>query len=192
MNISFFERKILDKNEKFAIAEYSSLKNEILLRSKIRHELVKLSITGAGIFIALVTKSSDYLNVLLIYPILVMFLALAWYRNLIANLSISTYIRTEVENKLHGWESYLYHQKSDYNKRFIYLGALSSGGLFFLIQILCLVVTGAEVNIANISFNFWQWTLLFLSGISSIITLALACDSIDKKLTSDKRSNSNS
>lgn len=173
----------LEINESFAIAEYNALRAEILARSRTRHEFIKLTITGAGVFIALFTKSKDFLNVLLIYPILVMFFALNWHRNLIANLSISQYIQSKIEsNAYKGWETFLLEKKSEYNKEFIFLGSLSFGGLFILTQLLCLLIAITELRTGSIFIPNSQVILLALSIISVKITSLLILSATQKKL----------
>lgn len=89
----------------FALAEYTSLRDELLKRIDFQHQILALTLVGAGTFLTVGTQASTP-DLLLIYPILVLFLATGWYQHNLRVYRIETYIRTKIESRVPGagWE----------------------------------------------------------------------------------------
>ncbi|RJP78969.1 MAG: hypothetical protein C4522_10625 [Desulfobacteraceae bacterium] len=123
------------------LAEYNALRAEIIHRMSIRHQIVSFSVILLGAILAFKTLNG---TTLLLYPILVLFLACGWAHNDCRVGEIGNYIKNNIEDKLCflGWESFLYNTKngeiaSKYGFR---ATMLSAGGIFIGVQLISMVM----------------------------------------------------
>jgi hypothetical protein len=93
--------------------EYNALRSEILKRIEMRLNIMSLTLTIAGGFLAVGLAGTPFPfapMVLLAYPLLAAFLAFAWAQNDYRIRDIADYIRKELEARHPemgwGWESY--------------------------------------------------------------------------------------
>lgn len=106
--------RIFDQKEEFPVQEflfkeYDQLRNEIMTRTGIQHQIISLTLVATGTFIVL-----ESTLVKLFYPILAMFLALTWMQNDIRIGQIGYYICHKIEPKEPkiGWEHF-YRRRPD-------------------------------------------------------------------------------
>jgi hypothetical protein len=66
------------ENKDCVLAEYQTLRNEILERIGIRHQIVSITLTICGVLLGFGLDKSE---VALIYPMIAMFLAIGWAKN---------------------------------------------------------------------------------------------------------------
>jgi hypothetical protein len=87
----------------FLLAEFGKLRDEILKRTDIQHQLVSLALVATGTFIVI-----ESTTIKLTYPILALFLTVAWMQNDIRIGQLGGYIREQIEGRLGdvGWEHY--------------------------------------------------------------------------------------
>jgi hypothetical protein len=87
----------------FLLAEFGKLRDEILKRTDIQHQLVSLALVATGTFIVI-----ESTTIKLTYPILALFLSVAWMQNDIRIGQLGGYIREQIEGRLGGigWEHY--------------------------------------------------------------------------------------
>jgi hypothetical protein len=153
----------------FLIAEFSSLREEILKRIEIQHQLITLALIATGTIIPLGIQSSTI--IILAYPLLAMFISVAWSHSDRRIRHISAYIMC-IEDKLlggnRGWE----HMqglivRERFGKRLLY----ASRGIFIGTQILSIVLALLQKNIKN--FSTGEYVLALLDIVSIIITVFL-------------------
>ena len=91
------------------LAEYNTLRAEIVHRMGIRHQIVSFSVVLLGAILAFEVKNEI---TLLAYPILTLFLASGWAHN---DCRIGEYIKQNIEDKLCflNWETHLYETKNN-------------------------------------------------------------------------------
>lgn len=91
------------------LAEYNSLRMEIVKRVEIQHQLISLALIAPGTILAIGVQTQKGLLVLL-YPVFAMFLSAAWSHNGRRVGTIGTYLDQKIQafNALHimRWEHY--------------------------------------------------------------------------------------
>ena len=75
----------------FLLAEYSALRDEILKRIEIQHQLIALALIAAGTFLPFGINTS--ITVVLLYPVLAMFVAVAWAHSEVRIRQCAAYIK---------------------------------------------------------------------------------------------------
>jgi len=146
------------------LAEYASLRAEMLKRVEFRYQLINLTIIIAGTFLTIGLQPNVPAFVLLVYPILALFLVAGWAHNGQTIVSISKYINEHIRPKLKDleWEGFARkHHVSFY-------GTLSTSGLVLTTQFLAI-----GLALLKFSFTTTQITLLACSVIAVISTIIL-------------------
>ena len=153
------------------LAEYSSLKAEILVRAKFRFTLTTTALVGAGVFLGLENRYESVNEVLLIYPILLFFLATGWLYQLKTNLNINKHLQIIAkENDIVTRETMLPNEASQ--NGFNRLGTISQGWMFSFLQFMCLAVAFEDSTLVSLlASNLKCWLVIFLSFTSFICTL---------------------
>ena len=93
------DKKIDEEARKELLAEYTVLRDEVLKRIEMRHKIMGFTLIVAGTCLTLVIKDSNLSEILLIYPIFAMFLAIEWMHNDVRIGEIGQYIKDEIESK---------------------------------------------------------------------------------------------
>src|SRR5438874_6849384 len=94
------------------VAEYKALREEILKRIEIQHQLISLALAAPATFVGfgIAIKSA---TLILLYPILATCLSIAWSIHELALMRIWNYIQAQIEekvgNQIH-WEHYMYEE----------------------------------------------------------------------------------
>lgn len=119
--------------------EYRAMRDEILARINMRQQIIAVTLTLGGAFLAVGIKQPA---IALVYPPLAAFLALAWAQNDYRVRDLAKYIREEVEPKLPGvrWESKIHTRRSDKSLGAWRFVVLSHGGVFLFTQATALFV----------------------------------------------------
>ena len=129
----------------FLIVEYTALREEILKRTEIQHQLISIAVIASGSFLSLIDKIPA--KVFLAYPILALFLSGAWSQSDLRIRQIGKYIKEHIEERLiekkllyakSGWE-HVFPALSPVGK----LGSLSqfiSVGILIGTQILAVIL----------------------------------------------------
>ena len=115
------------------IAEYNTLRQEILERIKLRQQIITATlILSAGI----ITADKLVPTVALIYPPLAAFLALAWSQNDYRVRNLSKYIQEffECDPRRFGWEYYMEGQRDQSGPGAFRVVVAAHGGLFLVTQ----------------------------------------------------------
>ena len=151
------------------VAEYNSLRGEIVSRIGIRQNLLSLTLLVFGTLMGASLQPKINTSILLIYPIISSFLSISWVYNDLRIKQLANYIREiETSTKIMGWSLYLKDLLS--NEKFIrVLSPLSTSGLFISTQILSVAIA-----ILNHSFSLIEWVLFIIDIIFIITTVILS------------------
>lgn len=92
-------------HQAFLLAEYNALRDEILKRTEIQHQLISLTLIAAGTFITINVPTA-----ILTYPILGLFIAAAWKQSDSTIANLGAYIGTHIEDAFlgdqQGWQHF--------------------------------------------------------------------------------------
>ncbi len=154
----------------FLLAEYAALRDEILKRLELQHQSLSLGLIALGALIPLGVESESPI-VILLYPIIVLFLAASWSQSDLRTGQIGTYIRENIEPRLTngqpGWESL--RAKSVVIGLFGSLSVFSARGLFLVTQVfvvlLCAVLFRDLLQEFEIIFVFVDLGVVLLTWL---------------------------
>jgi hypothetical protein len=111
-----------------------------------RHQIVAFSVAVLGAVLAFNAQP----NILVVYPILGLFLAMGWAHNDFRIGEIGEYVRTNIEDKLQGlnWEKHFYDiKKKKQPFRYVLRATiLSAGGIIVGTQTLALIIPFLQKN----------------------------------------------
>ena len=144
--------QVSDSTRAEMLAEWNGLRAEIIKRMEIRHQILSLALIVAGTLITFGAQPTTPVLVLLRYPLLSVFLALAWMHNDMRISEMAEFIREKIEPTLSGfrWEYYIRKKKTDEIKRNPLARAteISASGIFVFTELLALVLALARVSYA--------------------------------------------
>lgn len=160
-----------DDQPQFLLAEYQALRNEILKRTEIQHQLISIALVALGALISVGMELSP--PALLAYPMLALFLSAAWSANDIQIAQLGAYIRDEIEKELLddglGWEHHISSERI--SKLIGYRALLATRGLFWGSEILAVVLY--LLKKLGTAFSTADFLLLALALIAIGCTLAI-------------------
>lgn len=176
MKLGFFHNRVIEKysnnisndSKTEILAEYSALRNEIIKRMEFRHQLLTFTLIAAGTILSFGAKEGITL-ILLIYPLLALFLAIAWSQSDIRAGEIGDFIRINIEDKLKGicWQSYIKKIKTSEQKNLLQKTTqLSAQGVFLFTEILALVLAAPKIT-----FTIQEIILLFFDLVAIVFTI---------------------
>lgn len=150
------------------VAEYSSMREEIIKRLELEAQLVNLTLIVVGAFFSLGIQSSKLAVILLVYPLIAMFLASGWAYNDRRIRQIADYIR-ELETRVSGlgWGHFVKaaRQRAGFRS---FLGILSASGMFLTTQLVAVLIA-----LLLVDFTTLEWILLAISVVAVIITIVI-------------------
>lgn len=160
-----------DKALKFLLAEYAALREEIVKRIELQHQLISLSVLVAGTFysVGLQPNSSA---VPLIYPFLAIFLAAAWFHNELLVIQIGGYIRYRIEPTFQvlGWDSILHTLFADRRTPLGLLDVFAARGILIGSQILAIFIS---LIASNLQVDNTRLILIALDILGILMTVLL-------------------
>lgn len=147
--------------------EFNALRSEVLKRIEMRQQIVSITLTLAGIFLAVGLSNSP---VAFVYPSLATFLATGWAQNEIRIRQIGQYIRDRLEGALPGlgWEKYRRENEAKTRVGAWPLVILSPAGIFVFTQILAI-----GVGLYKFTFTTIEYVLFSFDVISVLLTFAI-------------------
>lgn len=155
-----------------AIAEYESLREEIIKRLEFRYQLLNLTLLISGTILSIGLQPTVPGSVLLIHPILALFLAASYIYNGVAIARVAKYIRECLEPKGlgFGWETFVKEQSTlaISPKSLGIFPRIAASGVFIITQLTTFVVA-----LFRIQFNIIDWLLLGCAGIATILTILM-------------------
>ena len=157
------------------LAEYNALRAEMLKRTELQHQLLSLALVAPSTILAFGYQAKNAFPILL-YPILALFLAMAWASNDRRVRQMGAYIRGRVEAKVGeeniGWEHFSTATRIGHIGRFGTLNFWASRGIFLGTQLLTMFV---GISLATFDINIKiALALAILSIILTIIVLRRA------------------
>lgn len=164
----------MDQEQKefdFLITEHKALRDEILRRIVLKHQLIALALIGIGTFLTFSIKGSA--GLLFAYPILAMFIAAAWSHNEKRIRQTAAYIKA-IEEKFFngkiGWE-HIRQSKIEEKEKLISHSLLAAQGIIIGTQVIALIAL--IMDWIKRSYPTEDIILLALEVIAIIITAIL-------------------
>jgi hypothetical protein len=124
----------------FKLAQYSALREEILKRLEMQHQLIALALLATGTLIPIGLADNGPVLVLLLSPILILLIAIAWAWNNVRIVQTGKFIKDKIEGK-DDWEHY-WRDPTLHNwpTRRVLTGAISALSIYLGAQLLIMVV----------------------------------------------------
>ncbi len=148
------------------VAEYTTLRDEIVKRIEIQHQLISLALIAPGTVLAIGFQTSSA-SLMLVYPLLGMFLSAVWLSNSFAIYDIAAYLRSHIQPDMgedHSiWEQF---RATIDTKHSTLLHFWGTRGLFMGTQLLVLL---AGITLAK--FDTAQILFLLVGALSSLLTV---------------------
>lgn len=152
--------------------EYKSLRAEVLQRIGMRQQIISLTMTIAGVFLAFGIENS---TIALIYPLIAAALALNWIQNERRILGLSKYVRMNIERKWNlglNWETERQRERmQSKGLRSIRFTLASHGSIFLITQVLATVVGMLQLSLRTTDLG--QWILVVVDAFAVGIVLEL-------------------
>ncbi|KAA3620155.1 MAG: NUDIX hydrolase [Calditrichaeota bacterium] len=180
-NLAFLHNFVLEKyirtikkdQKTEMIAEYSSLRDEILKRMEFRNHILTFTLIVAGSVLSFGSTTGASVMVLLVYPILALFLAIAWMHSDVRAGEIGNYIKNHIESELAGigWENFISNYKLQTKKNLLTKSTeISASGIFLVTGIVSLIIAIPKISLTyNNLLNSIQIILLLLIDVVAII-----------------------
>jgi len=155
------------ENEQFLLAEYSTLREEIIKRVEIEYQILYITLfifsTMCGFAL-----SYRYPVIILPYPILCVLLTSAWVNSDFSIFYIAEYIKNQIEAKIGegatGWEHYLAPKKP------LLLSTSSVGGTFVITTLIAIAI---GISLAKLDTPGIILLILDIIGLTYIIVLVV-------------------
>lgn len=146
------------------LAEYATLRSEILKRMDMRQQMLTFTLVIAGTVLSFGVQTDVSPMVLLFYPILALFLATAWTQSDTRIWDIAEYIKNHIETNLSGlnWENYVYYKNQTRRVRPLELTAV---GVFLITEVLAVVLA-----IPRLNYSTEEIVLLAFAGLAFVLT----------------------
>ena len=148
--------------------EYRSLRDEIVKRIEIQHQLLSLALIAPGTVLAIGFQTRNA-SLMLLYPMLGMFLSAVWLANSFAIHDISAYIQSQILPRV-GEDSSVWERFraiSD-TRHLSILHFWGTRGLFIGTELLALL---AGITLAK--FDTAQTIFLIIGTVSSVLTIIM-------------------
>jgi len=162
------------KRQAEVLAEYSTLRSEILKRMDLRQQLLTFTLLTTGAVFSFVQNT----EILLLYPVLVLYLARTWVQNDARIWDIAQYIRKHIEPMCKGinWETYMLQKHQIQSIRPL---RVTSGGVFFISGIVAVIL-------AKPNFNSLQEIVLLIFSVIVIVLTFITLGSRSKAMNKSK------
>lgn len=174
-----------ERQDTFLLTQYSSLREEVLKRIEIQHQIIFGAMVAVGTILTVGTQP-DAASILLIYPFLSMFLTLAWSQNDHRNRQITRHLALHEEvfltHRSLGWES------SRSSSRLWLFGSrkvFAARGIFVGSQILVVLLFWIKARAANQPISAEDTILIIADLFIIIITVLLIGFPSRKQTTSE-------
>jgi len=149
------------------ILEYGVLRDEVLKRIEIRHQMVSIALTIAGVLLGFGLTNP---TVALIYPLIAASLAAGWAQNDIRIRQIGIYVREKLEGELGlGWEAHTFGKRYETRVGILPLVMLAPSGTFIFTQIIAI-----GIGVSQFTSTPVEWMLLFVDVVGVIFTFVLS------------------
>ncbi len=151
------------------LAEYHALRDEMLKRKQMQHQFISLALIAPSTLLAFGLQTKDSVLILL-YPILAMFVAVAWINQDHAVMLIGAYIREGIEPKVGkenmNWEHFIYKHYTTVGKLRGSLNIWAIRGIILGTELLAILV-GLTIE----PLNFSSKLILVIDIVSMLMTI---------------------
>jgi hypothetical protein len=153
-----------DEKEKMqlVIAQYNSLRSEIIKRGEFRYQFLSLTLVIAGTILTFGLQPTAPPNVLFVFPIIACFLAGVWAHNIIIQRLISKFIKEKIEAHFGGWGWETSVEKQLFTSPCL-SGIIASSGIFIGTSIIALLL--GILNLKS-TFSIIDIVLIITDGIA--------------------------
>lgn len=173
---SEWEQQRYRRTTDLMVAEYNGLRNEIVTRIGMQHQIISVTLITAAAFLGLGSQSTIPVPgaALLMYPILAMFLALSWAYQGVRLADIGEYLMTVEEESQGGlrWE----HHMHTIVRVAPMPSNISTRGVFITTQLLALGLAVVRYNPAPGMLQALHNGFSYVSVIDSIYVAFLVID----------------
>lgn len=150
--------------EKLIELEYQQLRAEILKRMELRHQMLQMTLTFAGILIGVGAQTRNPL-LSSIYPPLALCFAMLWAQNDIRARQLGNFIRTEIENDPGRWENFFRRELARAGNFGNHpLSIVAPAGAFLISELMAVAFC-----IFDLSARSWKWWLLLVLDLAAIV-----------------------
>lgn len=150
------------------VAEYTSLREEIVKRIEIQHQILSLALIAPGTVLGIGFQTNNA-SLMLLYPLLGMFLSAAWLSNSFAIYDIASYIQSQIQPRVGEGRSIWEHFRASMDTRHLtILHFWGTRGLFIGTGLLTLLT-----GITLAKFDTAQTIYLIVGIVSIILTIIL-------------------
>lgn len=148
----------------FALAEYSSLRSELLKHRDYQHQAIQLAFVAAGTFLSLNSRVGTQPILLLAYPILALFLSLGWTSSAIRINRITLYISENIEKRVSGggWEHFLHSKTRDIKRS---MNVFYARGAFIGTQLIAILLALPQISFTPLEILFLVADLLAILAV---------------------------
>jgi len=170
------EQNLSDGERRELLAEYASLRTEILKRIEIRHQLNFILLTATAAILGVVTTANNF-AVAMILPILVLFIAMSWVQNDYRVGQLGAHIRDYIEGPLRtiSWETKIQEKRDERRGHWHWRRTVvAQAGVFILIQASS-VILGSLDGEANLQF---YPALVTVGSIAAALVLVIMVDAL--------------
>lgn len=105
------ETSDVPKDTSLLLAEYSALRDEIVKRLDVEHQLATFTVFVFGTILGIGFQNNKIAPLILIYPTIALFLSIGWSHSDYMTMLIGTYIKERIEAAMRadnmGWEHFL-------------------------------------------------------------------------------------
>lgn len=162
-----------EREDAFLMAQYASLREEVLKRLEIQHQLILGTLVAVGTILTVSTQGGG-LSILLVYPFLAMFLTLAWSQNDHRNRQITQHLARHEDAFLNdvslGWE------RSRTSSRLWIFGSrkvFAARGIFVGSQVLTILLYWFTMNSTNQAIGRDDAVLMLVGVLVTLLTLLM-------------------
>ena len=158
--------KLTPEAVSIVLAEYAALRDEIIKNQELQHQFISFALIAFTTVIAFGFQTRNA-TLPLLYPILAMFLAIAWANQDRSTMLIAAYIRNRIESNVDdnmGWEHFAYEYYSKAEKKVSSsLQILAMRGIF--------VVTGLLAMLSSLSIAPFDTTIALIFAVDVVSIL---------------------
>lgn len=192
---------VQSKSTRVILAEYKTLREELLRRINMRQQIVQINLTlgslilSYGLIQTLQNPSSNILSVALIFPPMGLLLGLGWIQMQRRIQIISAYIISNIESQILelNWETTMLQIRAGQEKKFgIYNSTVPSHGGVFIVTQLVAILIGLPFSIiysiiyppsggANFKYLDFALIQLLIFDVVCVIYLIMNLIQLDKE-----------
>lgn len=147
----------------FKLAQFSALRDEILKRLEMQHQLLALALIVSGTLLTIGLADKGPAMILLLSPILIMFIAIAWSSNNVRIGQAGKFIK-EVE----GAEDWEHYWRSSEIHNWLATGTIAAHGIFNGAQLVIIAFALLRSNFPTV-----EKVLIVIDVVTVVLTFVI-------------------